>query len=486
LWHGDGDGEVGAIGMVIRSGETRSESRWPKFVVSVLQLTEFRWAQLLVAVLLVAALVFKFKYVWKNANEGMLYGLYERVDCGAKGDEWVLGHYDAYLSKWEYLSDESRACVHFLLGVERIPLALVRSFSDNDRKLLCGSYEDRMAHDLNETVWSPHYASSFVFAHPQFGLGNRMRALGSLLAFAQGSRRTMAVLWTPDEHLNAGFNELFSHKLPIPHIDPFYEATGRHPWCLPSYDINCQCLSELNFMLAENSKRVHPEKFMWAMAEREASQLGMRHFYAKTAYTLKSNYSGIVGDYRGDATSYFIRKMVPSDHVWRVIRSVVQKLPVRLDTMVGMHIRASSPEMEFKAAEHRNVSDTDLDALRNSQRALYGNHGYDMLAKWREKTGVLTFVDQLKQYDPDQHFFVASDTEHTFDVLWTEFPGRVHRTPGTSSCGQPRDTACVQLALVDMIMLSRTKELLGSGYSSYSEVIRRIANKGIRLAGKDF
>lgn len=54
-----------------------------------------------------------------------------------------------------------------------------------------------------------------LFVHVQFGLGNRLRALGSAMAFAQQTNRALVVIWERDFHFNASFHDFFVNDLII-------------------------------------------------------------------------------------------------------------------------------------------------------------------------------------------------------------------------------------------------------------------------------
>ena len=90
-------------------------------------------------------------------------------------------------------------------------------------------------------------------------------------------------------------------------------------------------------------------------------------------------------------------------------------------------------------------------------------------------------------------FYLAADSEDAYVGLQRRFPGRLVVTRRECS-GQRcdfRDCESMQYSLVDMLNLARTKLILGSGYSSYSEVAAQMGGmRGqgmpILMAGRDF
>ena len=90
-------------------------------------------------------------------------------------------------------------------------------------------------------------------------------------------------------------------------------------------------------------------------------------------------------------------------------------------------------------------------------------------------------------------FYLAADSEDAYTGLTKRFPGRIIVT--RRECSHERcdfrDCASMYYSLADMLNLARTKLILGSGYSSYSEVAAQMGgSKGrslpILMAGRDF
>ncbi|KAA8495631.1 hypothetical protein FVE85_1786 [Porphyridium purpureum] len=390
----------------------------------------------------------------------------------------------AMISAWEAargtkLQDEDLFCVHSLLFKERIPFALMQAFSDAERRRLCSVILERK----RSLMWQ-NDAVSVLFAQPDFGLGNRLRALAALLAHASATGKLLVVLWTKNQHLNASFYDLFAagHQALVIHdFDP-----GTYPWCTEDKDPNCVLLDELNFIFAENPDRIHPEKFDWQKEDKRAAKAGKLHFFVKTAYVLRSSHNHAVEELRVDAVGVFLRRLRPNQAVYRLVDAALKALPVPIKNTVGVHVRSLAPEAEFETSRGENMSSAELEALRMNQKALYGERGYEILGSWRSATGPQAFTRHLASLDASVHFFVASDSESAYEALSNAFPNRVHRASGGTTCGRPRDCACVQFAFTDIILLGHTAQLFGSGYSSFSEVAKRRGDIPMQLAGKHF
>ena len=104
----------------------------------------------------------------------------------------------------------------------------------------------------------------------------------------------------------------------------------------------------------------------------------------------------------------------------------------------------------------------------------YGVNESQALLEWRARGAWPSFVARIAREPAGTRFYLAADSGEAYDGLFAAFPGRVLRTPRPclmERCDY-RDAASIKLALVDMLNLARTRRILGSFYSSFSEVAR--------------
>ena len=106
-------------------------------------------------------------------------------------------------------------------------------------------------------------------------------------------------------------------------------------------------------------------------------------------------------------------------------------------------------------------------------------------------------VDKARRINQTLIFYLAADSQEAYHGIKMEFGPIVVFTPRTCASVQhcdARDCASLHFALIDMLNLGRTRLVLGSGHSSFSEVAAKMgASSGrfarglpIRLAGKHF
>jgi hypothetical protein len=78
---------------------------------------------------------------------------------------------------------------------------------------------------------------------------------------------------------------------------------------------------------------------------------------------------------------------------------------------------------------------------------------------------------------------LAADNQETYDIFIKKYGDKityVKRDVFDRSVDQQR------YALIDMILLSRTKYILGSYWSSFTELAQRLGNSKVKYSGVDF
>ena len=130
------------------------------------------------------------------------------------------------------------------------------------------------------------------------------------------------------------------------------------------------------------------------------------------------------------------------------------------------------PEVAAQLVARREMVGVHVRSVVDTGKA-YGSTPLADQQEWRTKGAWPNFVDRMAQEPPATKFYLAADSQAAYDGLMARFPGRIVRTPracppGGAGC-EARDAASIVSALVDMLNLARTRRILGSGYSSFSE-----------------
>lgn len=294
-----------------------------------------------------------------------------------------------------------------------------------------------------------------LFVHAQYGLGNRVRALGSAMAFCRRTNRVLVLIWVPDQHLNCRFTDLFVANDEFVVSDDF-KAGEEWP-----FKKSWQADHTMNETKWYNFMRVNGEK-VHSSGELIADDK-TKHIYVSTCYVLQSS-----------VTPFIIRA---TSSYWQVLKSLTPHIDVArlvnrfdnypLSSMIGIHIRSRSIK-------------TDIGGIKASY---YSEESSKTTDYWRNLTSVDTFIDEMRRQTVDQLFYVAADQKEVFERLEKEFPTRVFYTP--RRCDN-REKECLPFALADILLLARCSSLRGSYWSSFSELSTRIGGSRFLLAGIDF
>lgn len=298
---------------------------------------------------------------------------------------------------------------------------------------------------------SPEQPPRILFAHCMHGLGNRLRALGSAMSFAKNSGRILVVIWETDSHISAKFSDLFDSDLVV--MDSF-----KPTWPFKEYDRYDKSWLSFEFFNYMEMEGQGAQKGQWIVDKPNM------HFYYKGAYIMEADQKLT----SWDMDNAMLRTLQP---VEEVARSVAEHEKAGLQNMVGVHIRDRTLERDIKNVNFASE---------------YGEEASKTMEYWRQKSSHLTFMEEMRHQlksDPTLSFYVATDTVEVLEKLKREFPGKIRTTP--RDC-DGRDGRCVRYALVDILCLAKTRSLLGSNWSSFTEAAERIGGKKALLAGEHF
>lgn len=247
------------------------------------------------------------------------------------------------------------------------------------------------------------------------GLGNRMRVLASCIALSQRLRKEVEVLWVNNYELNCPFDRLF---MPIEGLRVHTKSY------IPKW--NKVGLS----LRAKNLKRTY-QNFDIQLTDKEIVDLrSLKSDLVKLIKDAKTVYINTCEHFYGDQS--FLGYLLPKP-------AVVEEVNRRLDLLAGhkycgVHIRRGDNE----------------------------------LAKQQSPT--IDFVEMLKKIEKehqDMHFYLSTDDKGEARIMQKMIGDKLH----SFAAGQRRDNPKnIETALVDMLVLAKSERILGSYWSSFSEV----------------
>jgi hypothetical protein len=288
-------------------------------------------------------------------------------------------------------------------------------------------------------VPGPRPSRAKLFIDAQHGLGNRMRAIGSAAAVAEAEDRELVIVWRPDHHCECRFEELFDYGGAVREdIDPDGAARSG--------------ASIYNYM------EIEPGALKDALVSFQTDN----DVYFRSAFVMNHPASD------WEAENRFLKTLSPVAPVCDLVASV------RSPNDVAAHVRmAGGPQFEHLPWE---------------SAANWKGEAHASVAHWRKQSHYDRFLLRLAaliEAGEAETFFVAADLPETYATFQARFGDRAAHLPRSVN-DRSRDQ--LQYALADAILLGRAPRLLGSTWSSFSELAMRLAEPGltVEMTGKDF
>lgn len=278
-----------------------------------------------------------------------------------------------------------------------------------------------------------------IFLDAQHGLGNRMRAIGSAASIAEKSGRELVIVWQPDHHCDCRLADLFDYDGAVVE-ESFVEDAARRGCAVYNYI------------------EVEPD----ARKDAPVDLDGAGDVYARSAYVLNSPLSAWGDENR------FLRGLRPVAAVRELVSAV--RAPNDLSAHVRMASGRDYEHLPYESAENWTAED------------------HAEIARWREKSHFSHFmarIDALVAEGAADTVFLAADRPETYAEFEARYGDRVARLPRAV---YDRSAEQLRYALADAILLGRAPRLLGSTWSSFSELAMRLAPQkmALEMSGKDF
>ena len=278
-----------------------------------------------------------------------------------------------------------------------------------------------------------------LFIDAQHGLGNRMRAIGSAAAIAEATERELVIVWETDHHCQGRMSDLFDYKGAVIEEAFVQDAWGRGALVY-------------NYMeIEDGAKKDAPLDLSWG-----------GDIYARAAYVLNAEPS------TWESENRFLRALTPVDAVRDLVASV------RTPNDVSAHVRM--------------VGAPGSDSASYDRAENWTADGHAAINHWREKSHYSNFMarlDALIAKDDTAQIFVAADKSETYEAFTQAYGDQV-----TYLRRELYDRSAVQLqyALADVLLLGKASLLMGSNWSSFTELAIRLSPGPIKYekSGVDF
>ena len=163
---------------------------------------------------------------------------------------------------------------------------------------------------------------------------------------------------------------------------------------------------------------------------------------------------------------------------WIAARFAGEQRTVELDEEIGRHLRTLTPRAEFLDAARA----WPLPARTVGVHVRRGDPERESIEEYGRATDehFLRLMDAVLAAEPETHFFLATDHPPT-EAGWRQRFGT--RLLCREKNSLRRDRGGMGEALVDCLILGRTAAVIGTHFSTFSEIAARLGGTPLVLAG---
>jgi predicted glycosyltransferase involved in capsule biosynthesis len=291
-----------------------------------------------------------------------------------------------------------------------------------------------------------------LFIEPKNGLGNRLRAIASAAVVAKETNRNLIIVWIPDNHCEAKFSDLFISD------DLFYAtSTEEVKYCFEE-------------KITPKKSPSHSFADFYDTSDKPIYQLDFstnKDIYIASACVLNTSLTNWSKE-----SEWLKNNLRPVKHLEDEINHYSKCFDIA--NAIGVHVR-----MGQSTAEH---SYEDSNGWEEKQRRT--------LEKSRKDSNYFHFMAEMEKIwenNPNQIFFLCADNSEIYEAFIKKYPNKMDKyIKYVSKTVYDRSTSQLQGALLDSYLLSKCKYVLGSPWSSFTELVARLGGVKILLAGKDF
>ena len=290
-----------------------------------------------------------------------------------------------------------------------------------------------------------------------------MRALASAAVIADSIDYNLIIIWKKDEHCDAAFDELFEgpNLFYTLHIDPLdchpdYLYPAKE--CTDGYSSPCPPKHDKERNKKRNSKR-HSDSLEQFSCLQEAEPEWMRRITARKDVYIETAcvISHPKTNWRKEST-WLQTRIQPVPIIQNQINIYANKFVVH--NCIGVHIRMGQQASQHSYENCNTWKKETRLALENNRRQ--SNYIYFMLE-----------IEKIWRDNPKQVFFICADNDYIYTEFAKKYPGD-HRIVYVPKDVYDRSLQQLYSAMIDVYLLSKTKYVLGSPWSSFTELVLRL------------
>lgn len=260
------------------------------------------------------------------------------------------------------------------------------------------------------------------------GISNRVKCLISMWRLADLYGRELILYWPKNYACGCKFRDLFENEIKEINESQLVKIKKK----------DMQFFGD-GFLTIKNSPKKYlitgTSRLLLTPRELEENE-HLKKMYTLNGKRVDSNFFNIPEKIKKDILKYLVR-LRPTKSLQKELDSFEKKY--NLKEMVGVHIRRG------------DFYDRPTSAGRVSPNE-----------KFIEK------MKELVKEKPRTKFFLCTDSREGEEIIEKEFPGRVFKYPKTSFVRA--DVRAIQEGLIDLLLLSKTKHIIGTYKSTFTEM----------------
>lgn len=267
-----------------------------------------------------------------------------------------------------------------------------------------------------------------LIVRPLGGLCNRLRTISSAYELANSTGSELKIIWDIDNHsLHAPFFKLFKSVPGITIEENYIDSKSKFALFLLK-----------RFWITNISATFISQPFLYKTIDEKWSEEKLKIYFEEHLKNNKNLYVECCWDFYPINKKYYLFK--PVEELQKIID--VQSRKLNSDT-IGIHIRRTDHTI----------------AIKESPLELF-----------------LSKIKNLSDQNAHANFFLATDDKEVEDTFNQLFEGRIMTYSDHKSRSSDEG---VQQAVIDLFLLSKTKKIIGSFWSSFSMAAAEIG--GIEL-----
>lgn len=295
-------------------------------------------------------------------------------------------------------------------------------------------------------------ATRYLIVNTRGGLANRLRVLVSALQEAKIGNRKLIVIWPLDAALNAKLEDLFNHSLES-EVQLVYGPSGFITLFNP---LNIKGLIRIGMNLPSLSLNKVMLLYQYMTLPQK---------YILSAQELDNNYSAIIEKQPLMPVSHYDLEFIRKLSSWFELS---RDAPILfLDTCYRLNENASYYNHLPLTNELKMMNPfKEQDLIK-----MVGLHirGTDH-SQAKGAFNLNNLIDKIKKenwLNPDTKFYLATDEPDLAYHLKVLFPGKIYEQSKSSL--DRNNKQAIKEAVIDFYNLSKTKKIIGSYYSSFSQ-----------------